>query len=368
MKKIFLALLYCAPLFLQAQIVGINTLTPFRGKLEVKGGVDKSVAIFGGESTGISLQKGTPAIGFNQYFNGGSRYIGNGYAGVQYVDQANGAMIIDLFGNGTANSPCPLPTRALTLTASGRACIGLNNYNASLSVDRNPGVEATAFFFGSTHHSTFNYGPSQHTYIRAGQDNATVFINDIPNAKTILTGPVGINTSTPAYPLEIRQLPNAGLMMVEPVGFTRWEMVVSSFNGNLHLRHNNLPRGQFSAVNGNYSSVSDRRLKTDIKPLTHVLENIIRLEPVVYEMKHNNPGREETIGLVAQDLKPLFPQLVHVMNDSTLGYKGINDLHTVNYNGLAVVAVKAVQEQQEAISMQSKRLKELEARLDRLNQ
>ena len=34
------------------------------------------------------------------------------------------------------------------------------------------------------------------------------------------------------------------------------------------------------------------------------------------------------------------------MQDTTHGYKGIADLHTLSYSGFGVIAVKAIQEQQ----------------------
>src|SRR5215203_6113466 len=89
-----------------AQNVGIGTNTPARAKLEVHGSVGATSAIFGGESSGISLQRNWPGIGFNQYYNNGNKYIGNGYAGVQYLDPGTGGFSLDLFPNGSADSPC----------------------------------------------------------------------------------------------------------------------------------------------------------------------------------------------------------------------------------------------------------------------
>jgi hypothetical protein len=368
MRNILFIITGLLPLFSIAQTVGIESTNPYRAKFEVHGAVGYTTAIFGGESSGVSIQKGMPAIGFNQYYNTAGRYIGNGYAGVQYLDQTSGSMMFDLFPNGTSNGLTPVPVRVLTLSQAGNIAIGQANYNASLAVARNPGVESTAFFFGTKHHSAFNFGSSQHTYIRAGDDNGTVFINDIPNSKIVLTGPVGINTATPVYPLEIRQSGNRGLALVEGSNFDYWEFRVSETNGNFLLRFNDLPRGQFNASSGAYSSVSDVRLKTNIQPLNSVLSNVLELQPVEYEMSFSNPNHEKTIGFIAQEVKPLFPELVNETREAKFGDTTINDVHGLNYNGFGVVAVKAAQEQQAFIDANEKSIETLQNKLQVLHE
>ena len=63
-QRILLTLL--VPISCFAQNVGIG-ITPSKARLEVNGAVGKTVAIFGGDGAGISLQQNPPAIGFNQY-------------------------------------------------------------------------------------------------------------------------------------------------------------------------------------------------------------------------------------------------------------------------------------------------------------
>ncbi len=91
MKKAFLiAMFFANQVFSHAQNVGVGTNNPTRAKLEVNGAVGATAAIFGGESSGISLQRNWPGIGFNQYYNGVSRYMANGYAAVQFLDPNSG--------------------------------------------------------------------------------------------------------------------------------------------------------------------------------------------------------------------------------------------------------------------------------------
>lgn len=120
-------------------------------------------------------------------------------------------------------------------------------------------------------------------------------------------------------------------------------------------------RGSFDQFSGVYTPVSDRHFKTDIKPLKSTLSDIRELKPSTYNMVVNPNGKRE-IGLVAQDLKKHFPELVYEVADD----KSEKTYYTVNYNGIAVVAVKAIQEQQEIIEDQAVRIEELERKLEAL--
>jgi len=42
-------------------------------------------------------------------------------------------------------------------------------------------------------------------------------------------------------------------------------------------------------LNGNYVSISDKQVKKNIQPLDLLLEKVIQLEPVEYEMIHHDP-------------------------------------------------------------------------------
>lgn len=113
---LFLVPILCVPENSFFQNVGIGIATPTRSKLEVNGAVDATSAIFGGESSGISLQRNWPGIGFNSYWNAGNRYIANGYGARHFLDPFNGYMYLDMFSVGTANALPPLTSRALTIS------------------------------------------------------------------------------------------------------------------------------------------------------------------------------------------------------------------------------------------------------------
>ena len=98
-------------------------------------------------------------------------------------------------------------------------------------------------------------------------------------------------------------------------------------------------------INGNFratavSSLSDVRLKKNIKPLESSLDKISSLQGVSYEWNREDypdAGMTEgkQIGLVAQDVEKELPELVSEDKD---GYKG------VSYSKLTAVLVEAVKE------------------------
>lgn len=114
-------------------------------------------------------------------------------------------------------------------------------------------------------------------------------------------------------------------------------------------------KGGFEAYSGVYYNASDERLKTNVHGIGEVLASVMQLKPSLYQFKDNGSNSQENIGLIAQEVMTLFPDLVNVVDDGN--YK---DLHTLNYSGLSVVAIKAIQEQQEIIITQEKRIRVLE--------
>jgi len=131
-------------------------------------------------------------------------------------------------------------------------------------------------------------------------------------------------------------------------------------NNNLEFFYNGTLRGTFSATNGVYTSSSDRKLKTDIEPLPSVLSKVKSLEALSYRfMWQTEEEQERSIGFMAQDVMQQFPELVYeaTHDDEESWYQ-------LNYSGLGIIALKAIQEQQEIIEAQNERIALLEKRLN----
>lgn len=117
---------------------------------------------------------------------------------------------------------------------------------------------------------------------------------------------------------------------------------------------------------GSWSTLSDERLK-DIKgEFTRGLNEIIALDPVVFNYKDGNsldlPSDQAQIGFIAQEVKKIFPEAVGERND---GYLDFN-MHPVNV--ALVNAVKELNQKLENINKENEELKaQIGILMDRIN-
>jgi len=79
---------------------------------------------------------------------------------------------------------------------------------------------------------------------------------------------------------------------------------------------------------GTVSENSDRRLKREIQPLGETLSKVNEMEGVIYKWNDLTPRdtAEINIGLIAQEVEKLFPELVTTGDN---GYKSVNYIHLV---------------------------------------
>jgi len=113
-------------------------------------------------------------------------------------------------------------------------------------------------------------------------------------------------------------------------------------------------------VNGTVCSngsplISDRQFKHNIKSLSRVLEKINLLEGVSYQFRteefpERNFREGNHIGLIAQDLEQVFPELIFIRED---GYKAIY------YEGLIPVLIEGIKAQQSQIEEKEEKIEAL---------
>lgn len=114
---------------------------------------------------------------------------------------------------------------------------------------------------------------------------------------------------------------------------------------------------------------SDARFKKNIKPIDNSLDRLMKIRGSSYEFNDeefngSEDSQEIQYGLIAQELEPVFPELVRTGND---GYKSIN------YNGMIPVLIEAIKEQKAIIDKlrnENQQLKsdqdQVKSRLDKL--
>jgi hypothetical protein len=342
-----------------------------RARLEIldAAGAGTTTAVFGSEGAGISFQYNWPSIGFNQYRDaagGFGKYMGSGYAALQYMDPVNGGMALDMQNAAGAKGGAMIELyRAFTQFPNGRVVFGKGNLNTNMGVDyfnyNNVNLSnGSAVFYGTQYKSSINV---PNTSIGPGKDGGVTYINDLPGNNIVLPRTVGINTN-PLYvtALSIRHATEGnGMLLVEQNGVNSWEWYVSADNPVwIGQKYNGLLIGDYNPTTGVHGYVSDSRLKTAIRPLLPVLPNLLQLETVQYSMSNARPGTAPTQGFLAQNVRKLFPELVSIIEDNSPGAKGLSDLHMVNYSQFFVLAIKALQEQQVQIARLAREINELE--------
>ncbi|NOY38365.1 MAG: tail fiber domain-containing protein, partial [Chlorobi bacterium] len=111
-------------------------------------------------------------------------------------------------------------------------------------------------------------------------------------------------------------------------------------------------------IKGNFTEGSDIRLKKNISRLSGTLEKINRINPVSFEFKNTNTHPAGTqIGLIAQEVQKVFPELVS---------EGAHGYLSVNYTKLTAVLLEAIKEQQKVIDRQDTENREMKERIFRL--
>lgn len=115
--------------------------------------------------------------------------------------------------------------------------------------------------------------------------------------------------------------------------------LITSSNGNIGIG-TDTPSATFHVVgeilcSGDIVAFSDRRIKTDIKPIENALNKVKLLEGVTYERV--DVVTKRCAGLIAQDVEAVFPEVVHTIEDA-------NSTKTIAYGNFSALLVQAIKE------------------------
>lgn len=97
-------------------------------------------------------------------------------------------------------------------------------------------------------------------------------------------------------------------------------------------------------ASGNITAFSDKRLKANIKPIANALDKIKRIQGVSYTRKDQADKRKKHIGVIAQDLLKVVPEVVSVPEKAA-------DMHSVDYSKLTALLIEGMKEQQKEIEL-----------------
>lgn len=131
-----------------------------------------------------------------------------------------------------------------------------------------------------------------------------------------------------------------------------WKFYVSDGAGTLALRNDDSPTSNVGtfAIDGVYTG-SDVKLKNNIKELSYGINDIMKLTTKSYNYKTKSGSKKSSIGLIAQEVNTVVPEIVLYDKES--------DQYSVNYAATGVLAIKAIQDQQEIIDAQQAQIDEL---------
>jgi len=303
--------------------VGIGN-SPTHAQLEIKGSVGAAVAMFGIGQTGVAIEADNPEIGFNYYYNGGTKTIKAGYASLIGMDPANGDIYIANSGGNKSSSDFGSITgiqRVMTIQQTGWVGIGTSTPGElSGLLEVKSGSRRDAIFGISTESGGGVVG------------------------ETLGNGPAISGYSNPSNP--------------------GW---AGFFVGNVYCT-------------GTYQS-SDEKLKQKIDDLSSGMDIINSLHPKHYEYRHDgnyklmNLPDGEHYGLIAQDVEKVLPNLVkdtkfetryaNLNNTDSKNSETIN-FKALNYTELIPIIIKGLQEQQAINDNQQQQIHEQQRQIDEL--
>ncbi len=186
-----------------------------------------------------------------------------------------------------------------------------------------------------------------------GDSNPNLFYTDAGNDR------LGFLTNSPSFDVHLVQS-NSFVGGTGGMGFSAGSNNWNIYHSGLHFSfdENGTRRAYITAGTGVYVVTSDKRMKKDITEIESVLEKVNQLKAYRYLYKDQDTRAKKTIGFMAQDIQPLFPELVGETEDDYLG---------LNYAGFGVVAIKAIQEQQQIIDAQQQQLASLQKSQEQTN-
>jgi hypothetical protein len=142
----------------------------------------------------------------------------------------------------------------------------------------------------------------------------------------------------------------------------KWGLYVSAIDSSLNFYSNGSLRANIDRVTGVYSALSDRTKKKNIRPMGSVLETVMRLPAYSYNYLDSKDDDRRMMGFMAQDVQPYFPELVYQRYDRDV----TKPVLTMDYSGLGVIALRAIQEQQGIIQQQQEKINQQQQQIDML--
>ena len=212
----------------------------------------------------------------------------------------------------------------------------LNLWNQNFGV----GVQSgTTYFRTDKNFAWYKWGSHNEAELNAGSDGIVQMV--------IKDGNVGIGTSLPTEKLTV-----SGTLKTQKLQLGDKFLLSGDGDGEanddwLRLKNPARPADYYGGLaaeklwtRGGTLTSSDIRMKKDISPLSRVLDKLILLQGVNFRWKDSEKVTLPHLGLIAQEVETLFPELVEV---------GPNNMKAIDYTGLIALLIESIKEQQDQI-------------------
>jgi hypothetical protein len=235
---------------------------------------------------------------------------------------ASGQFVLNLLTNASANRNFGI--------INGNVGIGTSSPTGKLTIQRpSAGANTDIDFLNEV-----GAGPKAKIRFGGADEELAFWTGGTATERMRITsgGNVGIGTSTPTdmAPLSLRNKDAAS---------GRYWKVGPDSGSNFVIYNENNTGAYINNTSTSWTGNSDIRLKNIIAPINNAIDNLMTLNPIIFSWKWDNSNKEN-IGLIAQDVKEVFPQLIDVNSEGMLG---------VRYTELIPILISAIQEQQAQI-------------------
>ncbi len=347
-----------------------------------------------GHFTTASGDRGATALGYFTTASGD-----NGATSIGFLTEATGGAGATALGsNTTASGGNGATALGSNTTASGDIGATALGYFTTASGDN--GATSIGFLTEATGDNCTVVGRYNDTIVTAGQDviptsplfivgNGDYGVGMQSNALVVRKdGKVGIGTSSPNGLLHIEHnstgpIPQLQLSQNNNDGarinfdndqttdyWTLFGRPRNSGNSDFNIFYQSEEAGGGTTGNklrifGNGNATlegiltqnSDRRLKKDIVPIANALDKILAIHGYSYHWKTDQDGVDKKIGVIAQEVHAVLPDLVLEDEDGML---------SVSYTSLVPVLIEGMKEQQEEIDKTKEVVLQLQKQIDEL--
>jgi hypothetical protein len=326
---------------------------------------EKSIAL--GDDATTYGQNGV-AIGNDVLANGfGSVAIGN-----TSIASGNNSMVFGFGAGANGDNSLALGANATTFGLNSISMginarsYGVNSIAAGASTIARPysGI-ALGIFNDDTDTPPGDFPDAEDRIFQVGNGRAHT---NRSNALTILrNGNIGVGVLVPHAPLHFPSTEaNRKIVLYETInneteyfGFginfasLRYNAAANSSHdfwaSTLHILRLQ-PNGN-ATLTGILTQNSDARLKKDMQPLLNNLHRVLKVNGYSYKWKDPARDQQPQIGLLAQEVRQVFPELVQADKEGIL---------SVNYAGLTPVLIEAIRELYVKIQQQQKQIDRLQ--------